>query len=280
MKYLISLMATLITSSTFAISGSETLAKFSMENSWWSGITDAWWPIMSFVMGIIDGVNPCAMWTLFILIGFLLAMKDRSKQWWIGGVFIISSALIYLGALLAYFFGFRKITESIATSAMDWVFIAIGIIAIATGIITIINAKNKGVECEVRDVNSKKKFSIKLQNILNREKFIFVLTGIVILAFSVNAFELLCSVAIPTIYTASMLELGLPLWKNLTGIIIYDIAYVLDDMIVFYLAMTTLSLKVFDARIVQTANFIGGLLLLVLGILLLVDSTLFVQFFS
>jgi hypothetical protein len=248
MKYLITFMVTFLTSPIFAISGSETLEKFTMGNTWWAGVTDAWWPVMSFVMGLVDGFNPCAMWTLFILIGFLLAMKDRKKQYWIGGVFIASSAIIYLGALLTYFFGFRKITENIATSAMDWVFIAIGIIAIGTGIITLLNVKNKGVECDVRGAKSKKNFSIRLQNILNREKFIFVLAGIVILAFSVNAFELLCSVAIPTIYTASMLELGLPLWKNLTGITIYDIAYILDDIVVFYLAMTTLSLKIFDAN--------------------------------
>lgn len=280
MKKLLSLFLLFLSTPALATSGAENLAKFSMENAWWSSVTDAWWPIMSFVMGLVDGFNPCAMWTLFILIGFLLAMKDKSKQYWIGGIFIGSSAIIYLGALLTYFFGFREITENLATSSMDWVFLAIGIISIVTGIITLLNSKNKGVECEVRDVENKKKFSLKIQKILNREKFVFVLIGVVILAFSVNAFELLCSVAIPTIYTASMLDLGLPLWKNLAGITIYDLAYILDDVIVFIIAMKTLSLKVFSPKLVQTANFVGGLLLLLLGALLLFDSTLFVEIFG
>lgn len=280
MKYLYSFAAVIFSSQIFAESGAENLAKFSMENAWWSGMTDAWWPLMSFVMGLVDGFNPCAMWTLFILIGFLLAIKDQKKRYWIGGVFIGSSAIIYLGALLTYFFGFRAITENIATSSMDWVFLAIGIIAILTGIITIINAKNKSLDCEVRDTDSKKAFSQKLQNILNREKFGLVLLGVVILAFSVNAFELLCSIAIPTIYTASMLDLGLPLWKNLAGILIYDFAYILDDMVVFYIAMKSLSLSIFSPKLVQTANFVGGLLLLILGAILLFDSTLFVELFT
>jgi hypothetical protein len=280
MKKFYSLILLAISSPVFADSHATALAKFSLENSWWSGVTDAWWPIMSFVMGLVDGFNPCAMWTLFILIGFLLAMKNRKKQVWIGAVFIGSSAIIYLGALLAYFFGFKAITSNIANSSMDWIFLAIGIIAIITGFITIMNAKNKGVDCEVRDVDSKKAFSQKLQNILNREKFILVLIGVTILAFSVNAFELLCSIAIPTIYTASMLDLGLPLWKNLAGITIYDFAYILDDIVVFYLAMKTLSLKIFDQRMVQTANFVGGLLLLLLGAVLLFDSTLFIELFA
>ena len=277
MKYLYSIVSALFVSPVFAITGAENLAKFSMENTWWSGVTDAWWPVMSFVMGLVDGFNPCAMWTLFILIGFLLAMKDKVKQYWIGGIFIGSSAIIYLGALLTYFFGFRAITENIATSSMDWVFLAIGIISIGTGIITIMNAKDKGIECDVRDAKSKIDFKTKLQEILNREKFIFVLIGVVILAFSVNAFELLCSIAIPTIYTASMIDLGLPLWKNISGILIYDFAYILDDIIVFTIAMKSLSLTVFSPKITQTANFIGGLLLLVLGAVLLFDSTLLVD---
>jgi len=280
MKKFYSLALLLISSPVFADSHTSALAKFSMENTWWSGVTDAWWPIMSFVMGIVDGFNPCAMWTLFVLIGFLLAMDDVKKRWWIGGIFIGSSALIYLGALLAYFFGFKAVTSNIASSAMDWVFLAIGIIAIITGIITILNSRKKSLDCEVRDAESKKKFSLKLQNILNREKFVFVIIGVVVLAFSVNAFELLCSIAIPTIYTASMLDLHLPLWKNLAGITIYDFAYVLDDMVVFYIAMKTLSLKIFSPKLVQTANFVGGLLLLILGAALLFDSALFVELFS
>ena len=280
MKYLYTLISTILISPVFATSHTAELAKFSMENSWWSGVTDAWWPIMSFVMGLVDGFNPCAMWTLFILIGFLLAMDDVKKRWWIGGIFIGSSAIIYMAALLAYFFGFKAITSNIASSAMDWVFIAIGLTAIITGIITILNSRKKGVDCEVRDAESKKAFSQKLQSILNREKFIFVIIGVVILAFSVNAFELLCSIAIPTIYTAAMLDLHLPLWKNLAGITIYDFAYILDDMVVFYIAMKTLSLKVFSPKLVQTANFVGGLLLLVLGIALLFDSQSFIEIFG
>lgn len=280
MRKLYILILTILASPVFAQSGAENLAKFSMENTWWSGMTDAWWPIMSFVMGLVDGFNPCAMWTLFILIGFLLAMKDKSKQYWIGGVFIGSSALIYLGALLAYFFGFQAITSNIANSAMDWIFLAIGIIAVVTGIITIMNAKNKGVDCDVRDAKSKIDFKNKIQKILNKEKFGLIILGVIILAFSVNAFELLCSIAIPTIYTATMLDLGLPLWKNLAGIAIYDFAYVLDDLIVFIIAMKTLSLNIFSPKLTQTANFVGGLLLLILGIMLLFDSNFLVELFN
>lgn len=258
----------------------EILQQFSLQSEWWSGVLNLGWVPMSFVLGLVDGFNPCAMWTLLVLLGFLLSLKERKKQWLIGGVFIASSGIIYLGALLTYLFGFKEITQLIATSAVGYVFTVIGAISIITGFTTLLNYKNKGVDCDVRDAESKKRFSQKLSEILSREKIIFVLMGVTILAFSVNAFELLCSIAIPTIFTATLIEMKLPLWKELLAIGIYDIAYILDDIIVFTIAMKTLSLKVFSPKIIQNMNFVGAILLIFLGVFLLLDSESFVKIFS
>jgi hypothetical protein len=252
------------------------LTEHGLENTWWSGILNTSWPIMSFVLGFIDGFNPCAMWTLFILLGFLLSFKDKKKQYLIGGIFIASSALIYLAALLAYYFGFKTVTQTIALSAMDWVFLVIGLISILTGLNSLFTAKNKGVECDIRDAQSKQAFQKKLKTILEREKLWLVLIGVIILAFSVNAFELLCSIAIPTIYTATIIDLKLSTWQAISGILIYDFAYILDDILVFIIAIKTLSLKVFNKKLVQISNLVGAILLIILGLFLLIDSELFI----
>ena len=44
-------------------------------------------PIISIILGLIDGFNPCAMWVLFFLISMLLNMKDRKKMWILGITF-------------------------------------------------------------------------------------------------------------------------------------------------------------------------------------------------
>ena len=262
--------------SLLASSGQEL---FGEENSWWVGSLDYAWPLMSFILGLVDGFNPCAMWTLFILLGFLLSMKDKSKQWLIGGVFIGTSGLIYLAALLTYLYGFKEVTGLIASSSMQWVFTAIGLISIITGIITFNNARDKGIDCDVRDASSKKKFHEQLTRILGREKLSLILVGVTILAFSVNAFELLCSFAIPTIFTSTIISLELSTWQELSALIIYDIAYVLDDLIVFTIAIKTLSLKVFSPKLVQVSNLIGAVILILIGLLLLFDSEVLVSWF-
>ncbi len=242
------------------------------EGAWYAGALDYGWPLMSFVLGLVDGFNPCAMWTLFVLLGFLLPMEDSRKRWLIGSVFIGSSAIIYFGALLAYLYGFEAIAQNLATSVMSWVFTVVGLMAIVGGGFALVNAKDKGIECDVRDAASKKKFHQRLGKILAYENIFFVLIGVTILAFSVNALELLCSVAIPTIFTSTLISLDLTMLEKWSALLIYDFAYILDDLLVFTIAIKTLSLKVFSPRLVQVANFIGGIFMIFLGLLLIFDS--------
>ena len=38
-------------------------------------------PVLSVIIGTLDGFNPCAMWVLIFLITLLLGMKERWKMW-------------------------------------------------------------------------------------------------------------------------------------------------------------------------------------------------------
>ncbi len=229
------------------------------------------WPVMALTLGLIDGFNPCAMWTLLILIGFLLSMESKRRRWWIGSIFVGSSAILYALALLGYLLGFTVISAWVASSVMGWIFRAVGILAVGTGLFSLHSWMKKSVDCDVRNLESKKKFKSKLEKILAQEKFILVIAGVIGLAFSVNALELLCSFAIPTAFTATIISLKLPFWEQLLAIGIYDIGYIFDDILVLFIALWTMSLKVFSPRVVQISHLVGGILLLVLGALLIFD---------
>ncbi|MCF7905661.1 hypothetical protein K9L63_00510 [Candidatus Gracilibacteria bacterium] len=237
----------------------------------WKKYLESSWPVMALALGLVDGFNPCAMWTLLILIGFLLTMESKRRRWWIGGVFVGSSAILYGLALLGYLFGFTGVSAWVASSVMGWIFRAVGILAVGTGIFSLRSWMKKSVDCEVRDLESKQKFRSKLEKILAKEKFILVLAGVVGLAFSVNALELLCSFAIPTAFTATLVNLDLPMWKQLTAIGIYDVGYIFDDVLVLFIALWTMSLKVFSPKVVQISHLVGGILLLALGAFLIFD---------
>ena len=110
---------------------------------------------------------------------------------------------------------------------------------------------------------------MKMTEVLARENFWLVLLGIIGLAFSVNAIELLCSFAIPTTFTATLLSLNISFPTQLFAIFIYTIAYMFDDLIVFLVAMFTLSYTTFSPKAVQFSHWVGGIILVVLGLVLL-----------
>ncbi len=251
------------------ISKTPSTEKTKNENGWKKHLSLSW-PAMSFTLGLIDGFNPCAMWSLLILISFLISMENTRRRWWIGGIFIGSSGIIYFSALLAYLYGFSEISSFVAGSIMQWIFKAVGALAIITGGISLRAWHKAEVDCTVRDGESKKKFSKKMHDVLARENFWLVVVGIIGLAFSVNAIELLCSFAIPTTFTATLLQLGINFWEQITAISIYTFAYILDDLAVFLIAMKTLSLTVFSPKIVRFSHLAGGIILVILGIVLVI----------
>ncbi len=238
----------------------------------WRKYLDKSWPIMSIILGIVDGFNPCAMWTLLILIGFLLGMEDTRKRWLVGSVFVGSSAIIYFLALLAYLLGFESILLFASGNVMGWIFRIVGVLALATGAIALKTSFKKTVDCDVRDAKSKKEFRDKLAEILERDEIYMVLIGVVGLAFSVNMVELLCSFAIPTAFTGTLVSLDLPFYQQIIAIVLYDIMYILDDVLVLVIALWTLNLKIItNNKIIQYSHLIGGILLVLIGLLLIFD---------
>ena len=59
-------------------------------------------PVLTIMIGALDGFNPCAMWTLLFLISLLLGIKDRKRMWILGSAFIIASASVYFLFMAAW----------------------------------------------------------------------------------------------------------------------------------------------------------------------------------
>lgn len=110
-------------------------------------------PLASAVIGFVDGFNPCAMWILLFLISMLLGMKDRKRMWIIGGTFLLTSALVYMGILLSWI----KIVDTVSTSKIFQ--IIIGIIALLGGIVNLRNyKKEQDSGCTVVDQRKEQRF--------------------------------------------------------------------------------------------------------------------------
>ncbi len=221
-------------------------------------------PVISIVLGTLDGFNPCAMWVLVFLITLLLATNDIKRMWILGGIFLFASAAVYFLVLstflnLLMFIGFLK-----------WVRIIIGIVALFGGYINLKEySKNKEAVCAISKNKRENKIVEGLKRYAKEKNFWVAVGGIVVLAFSINMVEAVCSAGIPVIYTQILSISELPKWQYYLNILIYIIFYMLDDIIVFIIAMVTLRLTTTTSKYTKYAHLIGGTLMLIIGVLLI-----------
>jgi glutaredoxin len=220
--------------------------------------------LLTVIIGLLDGFNPCAMWVLIFLINLLLGMENRRKMWILGGAFIITSGLVYFLFMTAW------LNFLVFVGFIVWVRIAIGGVALGAACYNLREyfTKRAGV-CKLSNTERRQRRMDRLKEIVQTRKFILALGGIILLAFAVNLVELICSAGFPVIYLQVLSLTPLPFWQYYLYLAFYIFLYMLDDMIVFVVAMITLEMLGLGTKYKQFSSLVGGVLMLILGLLLI-----------
>lgn len=221
-------------------------------------------PLITVVMGVLDGFNPCALWTLLFLISLLLGMENKKKMWILGGAFIVASASVYFMFMVAWlnfilFIGF-----------ILWVRLLIGGVALFGGSY---NLKefffNKESGCKVTNDEKRQKVFARLKQIIQQKSFWISFVGIILLAFTVNLVELVCSAGLPAVYTQILALNNLAGWQYYAYILLYIFFFMIDDLFIFFVAMTTLQMTGISTKYSRYSKLIGGVIMIIIGILLI-----------
>jgi glutaredoxin len=229
---------------------------------------------LSAMLGVIDGFNPCAMWVLITFLVILSQAGSRKKMIFLAGIFIVAEAIMYNLILNIWY----KTWDFIALD--QYVTPFVGLLALGGGIFFLHRwNKNKSAElvCDITDIESQSKTIDKFKAIVHQPVTVASVLAILVIAFSVNIIEFACSIGIPQAYT-KILELNLlSFFERQWYILIYTVGYMVDDFIVFGLAIWGYGkLQSHGGRYAQLSLLIGGLLMLLLGTILVVDPSLLV----
>lgn len=223
-------------------------------------------PFLAVVLGFVDGFNPCALWVLIFLITMLLGMKDRKKMWALGITFLVTSALVYTLFMVSW------LSFALFMGKVNIIKILVGTFAVIFGVYNIlrfIKSLNKDTGCDVVDDSKRKKIINKIKHIVSEKKFIVAFLGVIVLAASVNLIELMCSLGLPVVYTEVLSLNNLSIAQYSICILIYILFYLIDDLVIFIIAMKTLKIKAISNKYLKYSHLIGGLIMLALGILMI-----------
>jgi hypothetical protein len=221
-------------------------------------------PVLTLVLGALDGFNPCAMWVLVFLIGLLVGMQDRFRMWTLGTAFIAGSALVYFLFMAAW------LNFLLFVGAVAWVRAAVGLVALGGGFYYLREYwRNPDAVCEITAPAARRRVLERLRGLAAERRFWVALAGILALAFAVNLVELLCSAGIPAVYTQVLALSDLPAWQYYAYLALYIFVFMLDDLFVFVVAMKTLQVTGVTTRYARFSRLAGGAVLLAIGALLL-----------
>lgn len=215
---------------------------------------------LAIVLGLVDGFNPCAMWVLVYLISIVLTLNSRKKIWLLVGTFVGASGVLYFLFMTAWlnaflFLGYLRILT-----------LLIGLMAVGTGILNIREyMQTKGeLVCKIGDAASKKKTMGRIDQIVQAPISLFTIFNIIVLAFIINSIEFACSAALPAIFTHALSLKALSAIQHYAYILLYDFFFMLDDLIIFSLAVLAINTSA-GQRYAKYCKIIGGIVLLILG---------------
>ena len=231
-------------------------------------------PIFTFFIALVDGFNPCNMFVLTCLLVLLISTSDDKKRLYAVALsFVVMVYIIYFLFMAAWLNVFKYI------GFIAPLRIGIALIALVAGII---NCKDflffkKGVSLTIQEQHKGPLLRrIRgMKDIVKNGSYPLLIVSSIGLAAFASLVELPCTAGFPIIYTsvlsAKYIESGFGYYGYLA---LYNLVYVLPLLVIVSIFIYTFKARYITQRQIEILKLIGGIIMILLGIVLLVNPGL------
>lgn len=226
--------------------------------------------ISTILISIVDGINPCSLWVLTMLMALTLHTGSRKKVFLIGFIFLTVSSLIYALFITSLF--------SLITilSFMGWIRITVALVAFFFGLINIKDYfwYKKGLSFTITDGQKSGIFK-RMRDVVNASQSLWGLAGTtIILSAGVSLVEFSCTAGLPVIWVNLLSAQNVSLAAFVLLLLIYMLIYQLDEMLVFFSAVATLKASRLEEKHGRLLKLISGMLMLTLALVMFINPAL------
>ncbi len=215
-------------------------------------------------LGLLDGFNPCSMWVLILMISLLAPMNNRGRMLAVAGTFVAVEGIVYFVFMAAWLNLFLLIGLSRASELI------IAAIAILAGAINLKDfwGLGWGVTLSI-PAAAKPGIYAHIRAILQAKNLAGAMAGAVVLAVLVQIVEFLCTSGFPALFTRILTLKEPGFFGYYAYLLLYNLAYMLDDIIVLGIGVITLSQRRLQEREGRWLKLASGLVMVGLGIYLI-----------
>ncbi len=217
--------------------------------------------IATLLIAFVDGVNPCSIWVLTMLIALTLHTGSRKRVALIGIIFISITALVY-ALFIVGLFSFLTFV-----SFVTWIQVVVALIAL---VFALVNIKDyfwykEGVSFTISDEKKPGLFK-RMRKVLESSDSLWgVISATVVLAAGVSLVEFSCTAGFPVLWTNMLSSQHVSTGEFILLILLYMMIYQLDELIIFFAAVFTLKATRMEEKHGRILKLIGGTLMLTLA---------------
>lgn len=220
---------------------------------------------LAVMLGALDGFNVCSLGALVLIIGLALKLQRRRAIILFGGVFILTTALVYGALIVLWYQIFAVFTEY-----MTLLKVGVALLSLGGGAYFLkeyLRMRKMGAVCEMQESPLINRLMERTGTAFeNKARLLEVLGAVLVFAAVLAIVEFPCSAAVPVVFAGMLVDAGLSTFAYLAHIGLFILFYMLDEIIIFAIAAYKLKLWMMNGSFTKSAALAEALILFGIGL--------------
>lgn len=217
--------------------------------------------VSTVLIAAVDGINPCSLWVLSILLALVLRSGSRRRVLTIGGTFLLVTTALY-GLYIAGMYGLFAYMVNEA-----WVRVVMALVALGFGLMSLQEYFQFGTGVSLGIAESRK------PELYRRMRFVSVegqtlpvaVAGTMLLAVGVSILETPCTAGYPLLWANLLAEQQVGLGGAIPLFALYMLVFLADELVVFGAAVVLMRVTKLEERAGRLLRLVGGAVMVVLA---------------
>lgn len=230
--------------------------------------------LMTAVIAFVDGFNPCSLWLISLLLGIVVSTGSRRKVFLVGLTFLAVTMAVYGVFMVGLLNVFRFVPY------MRWIQVLVAVVAFT---FAVVNLKDyfwfkRGFSFTIPD-RFKPGIFKDIRGIMKVERSTWAMVwATAVMALGVAVVELPCTAGFPMIWTSTVAQHDVGVFAFGALLALYLVIYLLDELLVVGGATVAMRPGRFEERHGRALKLIGGMVMLALGVVMLVNWEMMREF--
>lgn len=222
------------------------------------------------LIAFVDGINPCSLWVLSVLLALTIHTGSRRKVFIIGFTFLTVTSLVYVLFIAGLFTMF---------TVLDWVPWIQGVVALVALLFALVSVKDyfwykEGISFTIADEKKPGLYRSMRRVLAAGDSMPALIGATIVMSAGASLVEFSCTAGFPVLWTNLLITQGVTTGAFLLLLLLYMLIYQLDEIVIFVSAVIGLRASKLEEKHGRILKLISGMLMLALALVILIDPSL------